>query len=324
MNTGMTRHRRSPARTWGLPGAAAALVFFGAVVRGEDDRVVDDLPPAFLQLQQQQQANRIDLGANFDQNVFQQAGGGFSLTPGRRRPSPTGGDGDQVPESPTLVVARNLAATRLAQIDSVCNLTDAQRLKLRLAMESDVRRLAEDIDAESRKYRGVEVNFNDQAGQRKWQQFQQDVQRCRQRLQGLFDVESLLMKVLPTTLDSEQYARLTAEIAARRSCRWRGLVTAAMLKCDDLLGLDQRQYEEIEKLLLEREPKLRLEPPVNRHEFHQAQQMLVWLVMSEIDAKRLKGIVSGRQWQALAQFANQGKAMRSYIEAQGILEKVQP
>lgn len=323
MNTGRTRHRRSPARSWGPPGAAAALVFFGAFVRGEDDRVVDDLPPAVRQFQEQQQANRIDLGANFDNNVFQQAGGGFSLTPGRRRPSPTGGDGDQVPESPTLMVARKVGDARLAQIDSVCDLTDAQRRKLRLAMESDVRRLAEDIDTERRKYQGVEVNFNDQAGQRKWQQFQQDVQRCRQRLQGLFDAESLLMKVLPTTLDSEQYARLTAEIAARRSCRWQGLVTAAMRKCDDLLGLDQQQYEEIEKLLLEREPALRIDRPATRRDAG-AQQMLVWLVLSEIDAKRLQGIVSGRQWQALTQLANQGKAMRSYIEAQGLLEKVHP
>jgi hypothetical protein len=35
----------------------------------------------------------------------------------------------------------------------------------------------------------------------------------------------------------------------------------------------------------------------------------------------LQGVVSERQWKTLAQLANQGKAMRSYIEAQGLLEK---
>lgn len=293
----------------------------GVVVRGEDDRAVDDVPLAILQLQEQRQANRIDLGANFDQNVFHQQGGGISLRPGPVRPAPTGADADQVPESSALMVARKLGDARLGQIDSVCDLTEAQRRKLRLAMESDIRRLAEDIEVGRRKYQGLEVNLNDQEGQRKWQQFQQDVQHYRQRLQSLFDAESLLTKVLPTTLDSEQYARFNAENAARRSGRWRGIVATAMLKFDNLLGLDQRQYDEIEKLLLEREPALRVDRPAT-HQDRNAQQMLVGLVLSEIDAQRLQGIVSGRQWQLLAQIANQGKAMKSYIEAQGLLEQV--
>ena len=321
MSMGTAQHRRSRTRSWGHFGAAVAVALIGAVVRGEDDRAVDDVPPGVRQFEEQQQANRVDLGAHFDHNVFQEAGGGFSVSPGRRRPSPTGGDGDQVPESSALMVARKLGDARLAQIDAVCDLTAAQRRKLRLAMESDVRRLAEDIEAERRKYQGVEVNFGDQAGQKKWQQFQQDVQRCRPQLQGLFNADSLVAKVLPTTLDSEQYARLTAELAARRSYRWRGLVAAGMHKFDDLLGLDQRQYDEIEKLLLEREPALRVDQPGTPQNLH-AQQMLVWLALSEIDAGRLQAIVSGRQWQTLAQVANQGKAMRSYIEAQGLLEKV--
>jgi hypothetical protein len=321
MNIGTTHYGLSRARSWGHLWAAVAVVLIGAVVRGEDDRAVDDVPPAARQMQEQQQANRVDLGAQFDQNVFQDTGGGFHVIAGRRRVTTTGAAGDQGPEVSALMVARKAADVRLAQIDSVCSLTDTQRRKLRLAMESDVRRLAEAIEAERRKYQGVEVNFGDQAGQKKWQQFQQDVQRCRERLRGLFDADSLLTKVLPTTLDAEQNARLTAESAARRSARWRGLVAAAMHKFDDLLGLDERQYDEIEKLLLEREPALRVDRPGSRQDFN-AQQMLVSLVLSEIDAQRLQGIVSGRQWQMLAQIANQGKSMRSYIEAQGLLEKV--
>jgi hypothetical protein len=46
------------------------------------------------------------------------------------------------------------------------------------------------------------------------------------------------------------------------------------------------------------------------------------MVLSEVDGKQLQGIVSERQWKTLSQLANQGKAMRSYIEAQGLLEKV--
>jgi hypothetical protein len=227
---------------------------------------------------------------------------------------------DQAPKSTTLAFVRRLGEDRLARIDAICGLTDAQRRKLRLAMESDVRRLAEEIEPVRTKYAGVVVNLSDQEGQRKWQELQQDVQRCRQLFQGLFDEESLFVKVLPTTLDAEQQARLTAEIAARRSYRWRAIVAGAIRKYDDILGLDQGQYDEIEKLLLEREPPLRVEGPVNRNAM-QAQQMLVFMVLSEVEAKRLQSVVSDRQWQVLAQLANQGKAMRSHIEAQGLLEK---
>lgn len=307
--------------------AIGSLVTGGATGRAEDDRAVDDVPAGAAQ-QAQQQANWIDLGANFDTNVFQQTGGGFSLTHGRRRQPAPGTSRPETgaaaaAESPTLATIRKLGDARLARIDAACGLTEVQRRKLRLAMESDIRRLAEEIDAERRKYQGVEVNFADQDGQRRWQQFQQDVQRCRERLQGLLNTESLFMKVLPTTLDPGQYARLTAETDARRVVVWKGLVAAAMLKLNDLMGLDQGQHEELEKLLLAKQPPLRLEGFASRQNQH-AQQMLVFMVLSEIDGERLRAGMSERQAKMLAQFAAQGKAMRSFIEAQGLLEKATP
>jgi hypothetical protein len=301
---------------------AASLLLAGQVIRAEDDLAVDDIDPVTLQRQQQQQANRFDLGANLENNIFEQTNG-LNLVGrgvGRGRPAATDGDGDQAPKSTTLAYVRGIGDDRLARIDAICGLTDAQRRKLRLAMESDVRRLAEEIEPVRTKYAGVVVNLGDQEGQRKWQEFQQDAQRCRQLFQGLLDEESLFAKVLPTTLDAEQQARLTAEIAARRSYRWRAIVAGAMRKYDDTLGLDQRQHDEIEKLLLEREPPLRVEGRFNRNAA-QAQQMFVLMVLSEVEAERLQSVVNDRQWRVLAQLANQGKAMRSYIEAQGLLEK---
>ena len=312
----------APAVVW----AVALVAACGSLGRGEDDRAVDDVPPPLRQMQQQGE-NRIDLGANFDANVFQQHGGGFSVSAGRRRPSRDGGGGESQPaESPTLAFVRKATADRLAEVEAVCGLSDDQRRKLRLALESDGRRFAEEIEAERRKYQGLQVNFNDQEGQRKWQQFQQDVQRCRERLQQLFDGDSLFAKVLPTTLDAEQAGRLAAETDARRSHRWKAMVRLSMLKCDDVLGLDERQHEAIEKLLLDRQPRLRDErrDDGRNHNTRETQQTLVWLVLSEIDPQRLQAVLSDRQWQVVVKWANQGKSMRSFIEAQGILEKVAP
>lgn len=338
MNARRPDHRQPSAGAWGRAWLAAAMLLAGQVIRAEDDLAVDDIDPATLQRQQQQRANRFDLGENFDSNVFEQTNGFSFFGLGQRAVRVRVGEqravrvvvGEQQaaeamdgepPQRPTTVaVLRQLGDARLARIDSICGLTDAQRRKLRLAMESDVRRLAEEIDAVRTKYAGVEVNTGDQEGQRQFQQFQQELQRCRQLIQGLLDAESLFSKVLPTTLDAEQQARLTAERAARRSYRWRAIVAGAMRRYDDMLGLDQRQYDEIEKLLLEREPPLRVEGPVNRNEL-QSQQFLVLLALSEVEATRLQAAVSDRQWKVLALLASQGKAMRSYVEAQGLLEK---
>lgn len=303
------------------PGAAGWLVAAALAVvqlaRGEDDRVVDDMP---VPQPQQQQVNMVDLGANFDPNVFAQPGAGFSLV---HKPVPPGG-GEQPPQpprSPAFAYARQVGDKRLAMIDAICDLSEDQRRKLRLAMESDVRELAEEIDGERQQYLGMAVNLGDKAGQQQWQQFQQDVRQCQQRLLGLFDADSLFAKVLPTTLDAKQFERLTAEHQDRRAYRWQAMVAATMLRFDDVLGLDQRQHEGLEALLLERQPALRIDRPVNRHDVHM-RQMLVYMVLSEVAAERLQGIVSERQRNLLAQMANQGKAMRSHIEAQGLLEQV--
>ncbi len=315
MTPRVARCRERLGRRCGIAAAACLLAWAattGPRVRGEDDRVVEDVPPG---LEQPQHENRVDLGANFDTNLFQQAGGGFSLQINPR------GAGDQGASSPAIAAARGVADKRLAQLEETCQLTDQQRRKLRLAMESDIRRLVDAVDAERRKYAGLQVNLNEEAGQRKWQQFQQDVQRCRERLQNVFDADSLFAKVLPVTLDESQAGRLAAEVRARRSYRWKTMVVATMAKLDDMLGLGQAQYETIERLLLAKEPPLRIEgPEPARHDQH-ARQMLVYMMLAEVDGRRLQEAVNERQWKTLSQLTNQGKAMKSYIEAQGLLEK---
>ena len=52
--------------------------------------------------------------------------------------------------------------------------------------------------------------------------------------------------------------------------------------------------------------------------------MLVAMVLSEADTNRIRAAVSERQWRTLKQLMNQGKAMQSWIEQQGILEVSRP
>lgn len=296
-----------------LPVAAAGL-------RAEDERVADGPEVA---ANPQQQGNLVDLGMNFDSNVFAPHGG-ISLRAGvivarggAVRISPTGID--QVAELSTLARARERADKRLDRIDRLCGLTDSQRLTLRLAMESDIRRLVERIDAERSKYVGVIINMADPQGQKTWQRFQQDMHQCRRLILGLFDTGSLFASVLASTLDAEQGARFVAETRARRAFRWRGITSSVLTKLDDMLGLSQEQHAALERQLLAHEPSLRIDGGPQQRNAH-AEQMLVYLVLSRVDQKLLESAVSPRQWRSLAMLVNQGKAMQSWLEQQNLLE----
>lgn len=343
----------TPATWWltcataGRRGIAVALTLSMAAgfvpSRGEDDSVIEEA--AVVQSQAEQQQHLIDLGSNFDANLFEQQGNGWVLRGdngglqiqaqgqliinGRRivangRGVAIAAAEDRPPESPTFSRARAIAEKRLARIDDACELTDAQRRTLRLAIESDIRRFAAEVDEIRATYAGVRVNLNDPEGQKKWQLFQQDVQQCRQRLRGLFDAGSLFAKVLPTTLDERQVAGIEGEQRARRSFRWRAMVVSVVLKLDDMLGLNQQQHDLIEAALIASEPALRIDELAAGQENSHLQQNLVYMVLAGAEAGPIKAATSERQWRALSLLMNQGKSMRSWIEQQGILEVPPP
>lgn len=304
----MTRYARRPWNRVSLVLMATAPVCWPA--RAADDDVVADEDPVAVARDQ----NLIDLGANFDANLFEQPGNSWALRSG-------GAAGGPLPVSQALGRARELGLKRIERMEAACALTEPQRTRLLLALESDARRFAAEVDGVRARYAGQQVDLNEPAGQRAWNAFQQDVGKCREKFRSLFDDSGLLSKVLPTVLDERQLACLMAERAARRSFHWRAIVLEAMTKIDDSLGLDQRQHDLIVAELLRREPPLRIEEQPAGHFDANWRRHLVLMVLAEVDAKPIRAAVSERQWKGLAPMLNQGRAMRSAIEAQGFLEK---
>lgn len=294
--------------------------------RGGDDDIVGE---PRLDGQQARQPHMIDLGANFDANLFEQRGNGWVIRGGGR--VIVGGNGQVVVGqggpaaaargSPGFSRARSLGEKKLERIESACGLSAEQRRQLGMAIESDARRFAAEIDAVRTRYQGREVNMNEPAGQKEWHTFQQDVQRCRDRLRGLFGSGSFFAAVLGSTLDERQLACLAEEQAARRSFHWRAMVAEALAKLDDTLSLTQQQHEAIERLLLARQPALRIDEAGQTRDDANLRRQLVLLVLSEVDAKALKAAVNDRQWRGLSTLTAQGRAMRSWIEQQGVLER---
>lgn len=293
---------------------AVCLGIAAGVARGEDDRI-EEANATAAAARAAQQANRIDLQSNFDANLFQQRQGAWVLRNGVAvRTNVKDGDVD----APALARLRRDAREALERIERGCALTDEQRESLSLALESDARRVAAEIDRTRRSYAGATVNLGVVEGQRKWHEFQQDVQRCRRSMQEAFGPGSLFAGVLATALEPAQRETVEAETRARRSFRWRSMVGTVLLKLDDTLGLSAKQHEMIERALLAREPRLRLDPTgqSNPH----AEQMLVYLTLSEVDAAPIRRGVSERQWRALSMVMNQGRAMKSWLEQQGLVE----
>jgi len=298
-------------RRWlGSLGLLVALLVCCAAGAVDDDVVVDEDLAATAR-----EPNMIDLGANFDTNLFEQQGPAWSIR------SDSGRDAKALPPSPALTRARELGLRRIKRMEAACTLTEPQRSRLMLAVESDARRFAAEVDAVRVKYASRRVDMNEPAGQREWNSFQQDVGRCRDTFRTLFDEGALVTKALPSILDERQLACLTAEQTARRSYHWRAIVLEAMTKLDDSLGLDQGQHDVIVAELLSHEPPLRIdEQPTGQFDANW-RRILVLMVLAELDAKPIRAAVSERQWKGLAPMLNQGRAMRSAIEAQGFLEK---
>ncbi len=323
-------------RTVVIPLWVAATIVVGFGVWAEDDHVIE---PAEAVSPQSEQQPAIDLGANFDANLFEQQGNGWVLRNqvnvrlqrqvflGNGRMIIQGGIAgaapalaEQPPESQSAARARSIAEKRMARVAESCDIDDRQRRVLEFAIESDIRRFVADIEAVRATYVGVTVNLNDPEGQKRWHQFQQDVQRCRQALRGLFASGSLFAAVLPTTLDPAQIASMEAETRSRRSFRWRAMVVSTLAKMDDMLGLSQDQHDVIERALIDHEPALRLDELAPEQNNAHLQTNLIYMVLSGCDQARFKEVVSDRQWRTLAVLMNQGKSMRSWIEQQGILE----
>ncbi len=297
-------------------------------VHADDEVLVDETP----ENQGQRQPHMIDLGVNFDTNLFDRHGNSWTIRGGNiavRGQIVIGGRGGNVvvmstenraPESPALLRARAAGQKRIERIDSACGLSAAQRQRLELALESDARRFAADIDATRARYLDRQVNMNDPAGQKEWHAFQQDVQRCREQLRRLYDSGSLLVTSLGTTLDERQLAILLDEQAARRTYQWKALVAEALTRLDDTLALTEKQHDTIEMFLVSREPPLRTDIPPNALADANLRRNLVLMVLADVDAKELRAAVSDRQWKTLGNLTSQGRAMRSWIEQQGVLE----
>ena len=287
---------------------------------GSGDEVVILQAQGQLQVQQFQRfggQGAFDLGAHFDQSVF---GGGPT------NPQQPAGD-----TAARLSRVRAAGEDRIEQIHRIVNLSAEQRAKLRVAMEADVGRLAEEIDGIRAGYVGQKVAVEaDGTGQeelqQKFKQLQEHAAECQRMITGAFGPAALLSKVLGDTLDDRQRATYEEAMAARRGGVWKALIGAALAANDGVLGLTQRQHEEVETLLMADVPRLTAESAGRRALGTAVSPVgLVMLRLDQAGDEKLGPLLDPRQRAVVAALAKQvGEPgeVQAQLVAAGILEEI--
>lgn len=253
----------------------------------------------------------MDLGASFDQMVFSAAG---------PNPVPPGAD-----TAARLTQVRKAGEERIEKIHRIVTLSAEQRAKLRVAMEADVGRLAEEIDAVRAGYVGQKVTLGeDGAGREQIQKVSEDAAACRRLMAAAFGPTALLSKVLGDTLDERQNTLYSDTMAARRGTVWKALIGSALVANDGVLGLTQAQHEAVEALLMADVPPLALDLPGQRVGGAVASPAgLVLLRLEQAGEEKLTRVLDPRQRAVVAALARQvgePAEVQAQLVAGGILE----
>ena len=293
--------------------AVVAVAGAGAVVRG-DDVIVEDQPGGQPVWRAAPALGGVyDLGMQFDAQAF---GGPTEIDESGLVVDVA--DNDEA--NPRLVedaLARRLApvkrqaAARIATVDRIVGLSAAQRKKLEVAAQSDLRRLVDTVAEARAKYAGRKLKVDprtglDAAGQQEVQQAQADGQRCRQLIQAAAGPESLLVKVMMGTLDEKQAEHYAAVMRARAACRWKAVVAAGLVQVDEQVGFTQQQHDAVTALLVADVPPAEDESPT-RAGLPAALSVARRLVA--LGDGKLAVILDPRQRQVVALFAAQEEMM---------------
>jgi hypothetical protein len=250
------------------------------IARAQDDDVLDDdanLPAAAVAILQQQ--------PNFDQVdnwVFGRFGGS--------------------------AVARTrfdaALALRIDDLERACDVTDAQKKKLKLAGRGDIKRVFDRVEELKRTFRITQNQPNINL----WQEIQPLQVEVNA---GLFGDASLFQKTIKKTLSDLQLARYDSLLHERRVCRYRATVDWFVVHLDKVLGLSDDQRRRITELILsETQPSPK------------PGQMDYWYLMfqiSKIPEAKLKPIYDAPQWRLLSRQLAQARNMEPFLKSNGLL-----
>jgi hypothetical protein len=197
-----------------------------------------------------------------------------------------------------------LLALQVEHIDRECQLTDAQKAKLRLAGRGDIKRFFD-------RYEGVKQKFqllkhDEQRAQEIWQ----DIGPLQTSLQaGLFCEDSLLLKSLPNTLTGEQLARYDATTRERRAFGHRASIELAVSTLEQGMPLREAQRRELIDLLVNH-----TRPPRQASRFD---YYVTMVQLARFPEEKLKPLFDAAQWKVVERQLTQYKGIEASLRQSG-------
>ena len=246
---------------------------------------VDDIVPAKQGVAVEDQMFQMD-EANFDANVFQPSG-----------------NADQA-----RIQMETKLKLQLSELNRVCELSDAQSHKLKLAASVDIKRFFGSVAVIRKKVKAGKIN------QQEWQEIWQEIQPLRTRQQaGLFGDSSFFAKSIRKTLNPEQLVKYEVLVNERRRFRYRASIAVAIVNLQNTVPLRRAQQQAIIKMLLEETQP----PPV----FGQYDQYLVMYQMARLPEEKFKPLFDEEQWKQLQVQFNQYRGMDQFLIQNGLIPK---
>jgi hypothetical protein len=246
---------------------------------------VDDIVPAKQGVAVEDQMFQMD-EANFDANVFQPSG-----------------NADQA-----RIQMETKLKLQLNELNRVCELSDAQSHKLKLAASVDIKRFFGSVAVIRKKVKAGKIN------QQEWQEIWQEIQPLRTRQQaGLFGDSSFFAKSIRKTLNPEQLVKYEVLVNERRRFRYRASIAVAIVNLQNTVPLRRVQQQAIIKMLLEETQP----PPV----FGQYDQYLVMYQMARLPEEKFKPLFDEEQWKQLQVQFNQYRGMDQFLIQNGLIPK---
>ena len=200
---------------------------------------------------------------------------------------------------------------QIAEIARICQLTEAQSQKLKLAGGGDIKRFFDRYTKLREQF--LKVRFDQDLVNDFWaelQPLQMEIQS------GLFHDESMLLRVVPKTLDDAQRAIYEEETLARRTFRMLAKLELLLVAADDSLGLMIDQRERLTELCKRHVRPLR--------RFSQYDSDVILYELSRIPDDEVRKILDADQMKAWQQATAQGRRKEQFLRQNKLLPEDEP
>jgi hypothetical protein len=191
-------------------------------------------------------------------------------------------------------------------VDRVCDLTEAQQEKLRLAGQGDIWQFFNQVEEVRKLF--LEARHDRQQFNQVWQH----IQPVQQKLQaGLFHSHSLMRKCARGILEPEQKTRYLQQELERRKFHYQASIALTLEMLKQGIPLRQSQQQQLVELIHHS-----TELPT---QFGQFDCYLILWKLSKLPKKELKPIFDNIQWRAMQQAFRKAQAMQPHLKKMGLL-----